>query len=213
MSAAQVVCNSIVNRCGMVVRVVLYAGKLWAVANDVAACLGLGKGSFTARINIHSDAFHGHVEKIQVWPASAPCWIVSEDACRLFVSGLKTKKTDLTEDFLAWLEEGGMQLKSADVCASELSVPAELSIPKAPVLALVPSTPPKVPSARNERTKAYCRELLKTLLRYADEDDTEHLMQVVEGEVAGLISHRYCQGLNDARYELYRRFWLQGGAK
>ena len=30
--------------------------------------------------------------------------------------------------------------------------------------------------------------------------------------VRDLLSRRHCPGLNDARYDVYRRFWLQGGA-
>lgn len=76
-------------------------------------------------------------------------------------------------------------------------------------LKAIPSTPP---ACQIERRKAYCRELLKTLLRYTTENEAEELVHVIEDEVQTLLSRRHCPGLNDARYELYRRFWLQGGA-
>lgn len=198
---------------GICLDIIRTQGRLWITARDLAMVLGYkSESSIRQAYYRHRkhDSIEGHVIKVFVGGyGGSPCRLFDEVAAAFFC---QNRKRQGAFELLRWIEAGGMQFEGADTSAFELSAPASPITPKAPVLALVPSTPAKVPSEHQERTKAYCRELLKTLLRYADEDDTEHLRQVVEGEVVGLISHRYCQGLNDARYELYRRFWLQGGA-
>ncbi|MGO3028042.1 hypothetical protein [Pseudomonas helleri] len=202
MNGAKLVFDSVVTRYGMAVRVVSFEGKSWVLACDVVTCLGLGKNNFTDRIATHPDIFQGEVEKVRVDNSPAPCWVLSETACRLFVCGLKSKDADLIEDFLAWLEAGGMQNNTA---ASAEAVPVAAN-----VLAFK-ATNSAQPAGKSERQRAYCRDLLKTLLRYATDAEAEELTYAIESEVADLLNRRHCPGLNDARYELYRRFWLQGG--
>lgn len=208
MNAAQLLFTVVVY--GVTLHIIGLDGKTWLTVVDLSAVLEYrSEGGVRNAYSRHRARIAGSSVKARINGVGNLVRLFDEAAIQFFC---QYSKRPGAFHLLRWLEEGGMQLKSADFCASELPVPAESSMPKASVLALVPSTPAKVPCEHQERTKAYCRELLKTLLRYADEADAEHLVQVIEAEVAGLLSHRYCQGLNDARYELYRRFWLQGGA-
>jgi hypothetical protein len=104
---------------------------------------------------------------------------------------------------LRWLDAGGMQANAGSVAD-----PAQIA---ANVVAFkVPDNTP--PVAIDVLKKFYCRDLLKTLLRYSQEQEVEDLTHIIEAEIADLLSRRHCPGLNDARYELYHRYWLQGGA-
>lgn len=62
-----------------------------------------------------------------------------------------------------------------------------------------------------ERRKAYATHLVKTALRYAHDDELRQIISVVEQQVAAMLSSRFNPGLNDASYEVYRKFWLKGG--
>lgn len=64
-----------------------------------------------------------------------------------------------------------------------------------------------------ERRKAYATHLVKTALRYADEAELRQIISAVELQVATMLASRFSPGLNDASYEVYRKFWLKGGAK
>lgn len=102
---------------------------------------------------------------------------------------------------LRWLDAGGMTMEG---------VRAVLSPDTSNVLAFKATTSAP-PAGKSERQRAYCRDLLKTLLRYATDAEAEELTHTIESEVADLLNRRHCPGLNDARYELFRRFWLSGG--
>ncbi|WP_434698854.1 hypothetical protein [Pseudomonas sp. D1-1] len=62
-----------------------------------------------------------------------------------------------------------------------------------------------------ELQKAYCVELLKTLLRYSSQPELSRITTAIEIEVARILANRFVPGLNDATYDVYRRFWLKGG--
>lgn len=62
-----------------------------------------------------------------------------------------------------------------------------------------------------ERRKAYATHLIKTALRYADDAELRQIISAVEHQVATMLSSRFNPGLNDASYEVYRKFWLKGG--
>lgn len=218
MNKAKLLRRDIVRGSGFTVRVVTFLGACWAVARDVASALLLNPGAVLTRVAQYPEVFEGHVQKVRLDEQPSACLILDEEGIRLFIAGMKSKPRVQVLRVITWLDDGALQLdrqlplpgvQGIDLEEIELADVEEQ--PKAPVLALVPGRLPPVPSEQQERTKAYCRELLKTLLRYANDSEAEHLVQVVEAEVYGLLSTRYCQGLNDARYELYRRFWLQGG--
>lgn len=62
-----------------------------------------------------------------------------------------------------------------------------------------------------ELQKAYCTQLLKVLLRYSSQAELSRAIAAIESEVATTLSARFVPGLNDASYDVYRRFWLKGG--
>ncbi len=62
-----------------------------------------------------------------------------------------------------------------------------------------------------EREKAYCRDLVKMLLRYCDAGEVDKLTLAIDEQIDHLLESRYCPGLNAACYELYRKYWLKGG--
>lgn len=64
-----------------------------------------------------------------------------------------------------------------------------------------------------ERRKAYATHLVKTALRYADDVELRQIISAVEHQVSAMLASRFNPGLNDASYEVYRKFWLKGGAK
>lgn len=62
------------------------------------------------------------------------------------------------------------------------------------------------------RRKAYGQALSKTLLRYADEREVDDVVAELEALVRQISERRATPGLVAARYDLFRKFWLQGGA-
>ncbi|WP_426117730.1 hypothetical protein [Pseudomonas sp. DSP3-2-2] len=62
-----------------------------------------------------------------------------------------------------------------------------------------------------ELQKAYCTQLLKSLLRYSNQSELTRVVGAIESEIAITLSSRFVPGLNDASYDVYRRFWLKGG--
>jgi hypothetical protein len=63
-----------------------------------------------------------------------------------------------------------------------------------------------------EFQKAYCAELLRVMMRYSSADDIAGITATLEDRVRDLLRAKYRPGLNDASYDLYRRFKLDGGA-
>ncbi|WP_186375272.1 hypothetical protein [Pseudomonas oryzihabitans] len=64
-----------------------------------------------------------------------------------------------------------------------------------------------------EQRKAYCAQLVKTMLRYSSPDEIQRLTSLLEMHAGRQLAVRYNPGLNDAKYDLFRRFWLKGGAQ
>lgn len=79
-------------------------------------------------------------------------------------------------------------------------------VPRA-LLALAPNWP-----ATLARRKAYGQALAKTLLRYAEEREVDDVVEELELLVRQISERRAAPGLVAARYEIFRKFWLQGGA-
>ena len=127
--------------------------------------------------------------------------------CELVSASTRRPRAGVAE-LIAWLDEGGMQLGQQ----AEPAVEVELIPPPRPVpsLRLVPRGPDPMQQLL-EREKAYCRDLVKTLLRYCESEDVDKLTGMVDGQIDHVLETRYCPGLNAARYELYRKYWMQGG--
>lgn len=66
--------------------------------------------------------------------------------------------------------------------------------------------------AHSERRRAYCRELLKLVLRHATEEEAVVLMLHLEATSSMMSGVRYLPGLNAAAYELHQRYGMKKGA-
>lgn len=69
------------------------------------------------------------------------------------------------------------------------------------------------PAAAMARRKDYCRELLRVIARYADDDEVTELARALEDVSANILARRYCPGLNAASYEVFRQYGMKGGAQ
>lgn len=215
MKGAPIVAKPVVNRHGVTVRLVSWSGRLWAVALDVVRSLGKGKNAFTDRFHKNQSTFLGKAEKVQVGNANAHYWLMDEWGCREFIDGTRKMNTALVHDFLTWLDAGGMKIDQHPPAPEIEAPPVEeaelLPAPRnVPSLRLVPRGPDPMQQLL-EREKAYCRDLVKTFLRYCESEEVDKLTGMVDGQIDLLLETRYCPGLNAARYELYRKYWMQGG--
>lgn len=64
-----------------------------------------------------------------------------------------------------------------------------------------------------ERRKAYATQLIKTALRYANGAEVSEIIAAIEQQIGALLEARFNPGLNDAGYQVYRKFWLKGGGQ
>ena len=64
-----------------------------------------------------------------------------------------------------------------------------------------------------ERRKAYATHLLKTALRYGSETEIAAITAGIESQIGTMLTTRFNPGLNDASYDVFRKFWLKGGAQ
>lgn len=65
------------------------------------------------------------------------------------------------------------------------------------------------PAAAKARRKDYCRELCRTVARYADDAETLELARALEDVSARILARRYCPGLNAAAYEVFARYGMK----
>jgi len=159
---------------------------------------------FTARVKIDG---RGHARRIY-----------REEAVRAFcerVAHHSVRPRPGVDVLMQWLDAGGMQLDQQPPAPKVETLSVEevelLPTPRpVPSLRLVPRGPDPMQQLL-ERDKAYCRELVKTLLRYCDAGEVDKLTLAIEEQIDHLLESRYCPGLNAACYELYRKYWLQGG--
>ena len=69
------------------------------------------------------------------------------------------------------------------------------------------------PAADRDRRKSYCRELCRTITRYATDAEMGELARAIEEVSAAIQTRRYAPGLNAASYEVFRRYAMKGGAQ
>lgn len=185
---------------GLDVEILSLAGKNWMTSDDLASVLEYRTNSgIRMAYSRHRKALEAHSIKAKVDGEGWEVRLFDEFGVRYFC---EYSKRPGAVHLLRWLDAGGMQIDTAAATA-----PAPVA---ANVLAFKSlSTPP--PPNQTERRKAYCGELLKTLLGHSTDLEVMDLTHVVEAEVSDLLNRRHCPSLNNARYELYRRFWLKGG--
>ncbi|MFG8998013.1 hypothetical protein ACEPVS_31800 [Pseudomonas aeruginosa] len=104
------------------------------------------------------------------------------------------KSTGVPE-VIKWLDAGGMRLSSTG------SRPHPKSSPKS------------AKAITHDNTVAYCHVLVCELLQHASIGDIKKFTHLIENEVSGILSRHPSEELNYARYDLFRRFYLQGGEK
>lgn len=108
---------------------------------------------------------------------------------------------------------GFLYLRSTNLCTAATHSfgrergSSQLDTGATPMHALNPS------AISPELQKAYCSRLLKTLLRYSSANELMRITAALESEVSKTLATRFVPGLNDASYDVYRSFWLKGGAK
>lgn len=185
---------------GLDLKVLSLADKIWLTGDDLASVLEYRTGNgLRMAYSRHRKALDTHSTKAKIGGDGWEVRLFDEFGVRYLC---EYSRRPGAFHLLRWLDAGGMSLEG---------VPAE-SMPAAAnnVLAFKAATSAP-PAGKSERQKAYCRDLLKTLLRYATDAEADELAHTIESEVTDLLNRRHCPGLNDARYELYRRFWLSGG--
>ena len=69
------------------------------------------------------------------------------------------------------------------------------------------------PAAAQARRKDYCRELCRTITRYAEDSEITELARALEGVSASILARRYCPGLNAAAYDVFARLGMKGGVQ
>lgn len=201
---------------GICLDIIRAQGRLWITARDLAQALRY-KSESTIRQAYYRhrkhEAFEGHVIKTVVGGyGGSPCRLFDEVAV-MFLCLRRDRQCAI--ELMRWIEAGGMKIDQQAPAPQVETLPVEeaelLPAPRnVPSLRLVPRGPDPMQQLL-EREKAYCRDLVKTFLRYCESEEVDKLTGMVDGQIDLLLETRYCPGLNAARYELYRKYWMQGG--
>ncbi|HCF5386219.1 TPA: hypothetical protein NIG72_003113 [Pseudomonas aeruginosa] len=174
---------------GEELRLVISEERIWLRAGDLHRALGVNRGSI-CRILREDKEFNGHILRVGRYRNSAT--LVDESAAFWICARLKTAASVRVID---WLKNGGMRF----------SAPGERLQP------VGNSKPNSIEANTKSKTAAYCHALVGELLLYASEKETIRITQIVEKELAHMLTRAYSQELNDARHNLYRRIYLNGG--
>lgn len=184
---------------GSFIRLISYTNQCWLTMEDVSKVVEYRSADGVLRFySRHRHAMEAHSLKARIDGEGWIVRLINEAGVRYLC---EYSKRPGAVHLLRWLDAGGMSMEGIRTEPES----AETSN----VLAFKATS--SAPAGKSERQSAYCRDLLKTLLRYATDAEAEELAHTIESEVSDLLNRRHCPGLNDARYELYRRFWLSGG--
>lgn len=74
----------------------------------------------------------------------------------------------------------------------------------------LPISPKRMSGSTPERRKAYAAQLLKAALRYSTGEEVAAITAAIEQQIALILANRFNPGLNDASYDVFRKFWLKG---
>lgn len=215
---------STVDVSNVALRVIEYAGQNWLMSHDIAAALGY-KGESGIRQhysrNRHREQLAGHSVKVEVSGfVGSEHRLFDEVAIRHLCE--KSHRPGAFK-LLAWLHAGGLsqhkhgssiaapfqtgeRLNTLDQRATDLHATTSATEPAA--TAEPASTPP---ASQAERHKSYGLELLAVVMQHASEEEAKRLARLIESEAYNLVRRSHRPALNSARYEVYSRYWLQGG--
>lgn len=201
---------------GICLDIIRAQGRLWITARDLAQALRY-KSESTIRQAYYRhrkhEAFEGHVIQAVVGGyVGSPCRLFDEVAV-MFLCQRRDRQCAI--ELMRWIDAGGLSFDQQPPLPVVETLPVEevelLPPPRhVPSLRLVPRGPDPMQQLL-EREKAYCRDLVKTFLRYCESEDVDKLTGMIDGQIDHLLETRFCPGLNAARYELYRKYWMQGG--
>ncbi|AVR82871.1 hypothetical protein ABZQ45_27855 [Pseudomonas aeruginosa] len=195
-------------------------GRLWVAARDLAQVLRY-KSESTIRQAYYRhrkhEALEGHVIKAIVGGyAGSPCRLFDEVAVMFFC---QRRDRQCAIELMRWIEAGGMRLdQQPPLPGVQEIIPEEIELADAPeppptaTSYLVPSVVDVLQQSL-AKDKAYCRDLVKTMVRYCGPDEVDDLTAMIEARISSYLEAHNCPGLNAARYDLYRKYWLQGGEK
>ena len=189
---------------GVDLDVVQTGGKRWITARDLATVLGYKcESGVRMAYSRHRkvERLQGHSIKLKIAGYGGSDARIFDEVAVIYFC--EYSKRPGAFHLLRWLEAGGMQAGPA--------APVPVADPVAANVLAFKSLSSPPPPNQTERRKGYCCELLKTLLDHSTDLEVMDLTHVVEAEVSDLLNRRHCPSLNNARYELYRRFWLKGG--
>lgn len=185
---------------GLHIRVISHTNQCWLTMEDVSKVVEYRSTDGVLRFyHRHKHAMEACCVKARIDGEGWFVRLLNEAGVRYLC---EYSKRPGAVHLLRWLDAGGMSLEGVH------TEPAPTDSSNVLAFKATTSAPP---AGKSERQRAYCRDLLKTLLRYATDAEAEELTHTIESEVADLLNRRHCPGLNDARYELFRRFWLSGG--
>ncbi|ELH1552390.1 hypothetical protein RJW03_006574 [Pseudomonas aeruginosa] len=176
---------------GEKLRLVFSEDKVWLRVGDLRRALGVNSGSICRPLREDKE-LNGHILRVGRHRNSAS--LIDEQAALWICARFKTAEAIRVID---WLKNGGMRF----------SPPGER-------LKLIgTSKSSSIEANTKSKTAAYCHALVCELLQHASIGDIKKFTHLIENEVSGILSRHPSEELNYARYDLFRRFYLQGGEK
>ncbi len=220
MKAAQVLFCAVVY--GISVRVLECDGLRWLCNHDLTALFEYRtKDSLNKAVSRHGSAMRHQRIKVRINGVGQTTNLFNEQAVRYLC---EYSKRPGAFHLLRWLDAGGLQADGPIETPTTDPASAPEAEPVPPIAAdpvpeqrpeplrLVSSLPIPLPFNQElEREKAYCRDLIRVLVRYCDATEVDDLTSWIDARIDDLLRTRDCRGLNDARYDLYCKYWLQGG--
>ena len=156
---------------GICLDIIRAQGRLWITARDLAIVLSYKCESSVRQAYYRHrkhESVEGHVIKSVVGGyGGSPCRLFDEVAVAFFCHN---RKREGAFELLRWIDAGGLRFDQHPPVPVVETLPVEevelLPPPRhVPSLRLVPRGPDPMQQLL-EREKAYCRELVKTFLRY-----------------------------------------------
>jgi hypothetical protein len=207
---------------GYTLRVLECEGQRWLCGHDLAPVFEYRSHDTLSRAYTRGKStLEGHSIKAYIGSGSWPVRHYNENALRYLCD---YSKRPGAFHLLRWLDAGGLQADGPIETPTTGPASAPEAEPVPPVVAdpvpeqrpeplrLVSSLPIPLPFNQElEREKAYCRDLIRVLVRYCDATEVDDLTSWIDARIDDLLRTRDCRGLNDARYDLYCKYWLKGG--